>query len=414
MTLRLNGATAGFTEIDAPAVAGSNTLVLPTGAGSANQFLKNGSTAGSLGWSSLVEDSAGRCGIGTSSPNSVLHIEAPEGTAQLTIGNTALAASDGDFLAGIDFHIKDNNDATGAVCTSIRSIANQNHTLTAKGTALAFSTTTNDTTTLTERLRIDQAGLVGIGTTPAYPLHVVGSTDNIQLAGTDNTNSGWRIATPSSNVSAFGALDGHSTAFGTFDGSNVFSEKARLDASGRLLVGTTTAFSGSGITPKVTISNTAGIGLIAIGNVDSGIVTQPAANTNYYPGFFLNSSSSGIGNIFCTSSSTAYNTSSDYRLKENVVAVTDGISRLLQLKPSRFNFIVDPDHTVDGFIAHEVQAVVPEAIHGTKDEVDDDGNPVYQGIDQSKLVPLLTAALQEAIAKIESLEARLTALEVTP
>jgi hypothetical protein len=67
--------------------------------------------------------------------------------------------------------------------------------------------------------------------------------------------------------------------------------------------------------------------------------------------------------------------------------------------------------TVDGFIAHEVQAIVPEAITGEKNAVDDDGNPIYQGIDQSKLVPLLTAALQEAIAKIETLEARLTALE---
>jgi hypothetical protein len=77
----------------------------------------------------------------------------------------------------------------------------------------------------------------------------------------------------------------------------------------------------------------------------------------------------------------------------------------------RFNFIADPDRTVDGFLAHEVQAFVPEAVTGEKDEVDKDGNPVYQGIDQSKLVPLLTAALQEALQKIEALEARITALE---
>jgi hypothetical protein len=81
---------------------------------------------------------------------------------------------------------------------------------------------------------------------------------------------------------------------------------------------------------------------------------------------------------------------------------------VLQLKPSRFNFIADPDIQVDGFIAHEAQAVVPECVTGAKDEVDEDGNPVYQGIDQSKLVPLLTAALQEALQKIEDLEARLT------
>ena len=82
-----------------------------------------------------------------------------------------------------------------------------------------------------------------------------------------------------------------------------------------------------------------------------------------------------------------------------------------QLKPNRFNFIADPEKTVDGFIAHEVQAVVPEAITGEKDAIDDNGDPVYQGIDQSKLVPLLTAALQEAIAKIETLEVKVAALE---
>jgi hypothetical protein len=123
---------------------------------------------------------------------------------------------------------------------------------------------------------------------------------------------------------------------------------------------------------------------------------------------FLHDNGNVVGTISVTSVATAYNTSSDYRLKENVVAVTDGITRLLQLKPNRFNFIADPSKTVDGFIAHEAQAVVPECVTGTKDEVDADGNDVYQGIDQSKLVPLLTAALQEAIGRIETLEQRLT------
>jgi hypothetical protein len=87
------------------------------------------------------------------------------------------------------------------------------------------------------------------------------------------------------------------------------------------------------------------------------------------------------------------------------------VDRLNQLQVHRFNFIADPDKTVDGFIAHEAQAVVPECVTGTKDAVDADGNPVYQGIDQSKLVPLLTAALQEAIGRIETLEAKVAALE---
>jgi hypothetical protein len=116
-----------------------------------------------------------------------------------------------------------------------------------------------------------------------------------------------------------------------------------------------------------------------------------------------------VGSISVTASATAYNTSSDYRLKKNVVPLTGAVDRLNQLQVHRFNFIIEPGKTVDGFIAHEAQAVVPECVTGEKDAVDDDGNPIYQGIDQSKLVPLLTAALQEALQKIEDLEGRLTA-----
>ena len=123
------------------------------------------------------------------------------------------------------------------------------------------------------------------------------------------------------------------------------------------------------------------------------------------------SSSTAVGTITVTGSGTAYNTSSDYRLKENVVAMTDATTRVKQLQPKRFNFTVDADTTVDGFLAHEVSSIVPEAITGTHNEVDEEGNPVYQGIDQSKLVPLLTASLKEAIAKIEELETRIATLE---
>ena len=135
-----------------------------------------------------------------------------------------------------------------------------------------------------------------------------------------------------------------------------------------------------------------------------------------------------VGDIRTNGSSTAYITSSDYRLKENVVAISGATERLKQLRPSRFNFIADPDTTVDGFLAHEVQTIVPEAIAGEKDAMmdeayevtpavlDDNGNvvteavmgirsvPDYQGIDQSKLVPLLVATIQELEARITQLE----------
>jgi len=138
-----------------------------------------------------------------------------------------------------------------------------------------------------------------------------------------------------------------------------------------------------------------------------------------------------VGTIKTSNTTTFYNTTSDYRLKENVVNLDNAAERLKQIPVHRFNFIENPGAVVDGFLAHEVAPFVPEAVTGTKDEtrqaervdenqqpiLDADGNsifdtePVYQTIDQSKLVPLLTAALQEAIGRIEGLEAEVAALK---
>ena len=121
---------------------------------------------------------------------------------------------------------------------------------------------------------------------------------------------------------------------------------------------------------------------------------------------FYNAGNGHVGAIRINNSATAYETSSDYRLKENVDYDWDATTRLKQLKPARFNFIADDTNTlVDGFLAHEVSDIVPEAISGTKDAVDEDDNPKYQGIDQSKLVPLLVKTIQELEARIAALEA---------
>jgi hypothetical protein len=132
--------------------------------------------------------------------------------------------------------------------------------------------------------------------------------------------------------------------------------------------------------------------------------SKGSSTNNHYFGYMANGSNQTVGNILCTTTSTSYNTSSDYRLKENVVELTGATERLKQLQPKRFNFIATPDITVDGFLAHEAQEVVPEAVTGTHNEVREDGTPEYQGIDQAKLVPLLVATIKE-------LEARITALE---
>ena len=126
-----------------------------------------------------------------------------------------------------------------------------------------------------------------------------------------------------------------------------------------------------------------------------------------------------LGTIHQSGSGVAYQSASDYRLKQDDVVISDGITRVKQLRPIRFKWKSDTDKTVDGFFAHEVSSVVPESVRGNKDEVFDTdgvgtqekGNPKYQQLDQSKLVPLLTAALQEAITKIETLETKVAALE---
>ena len=142
-----------------------------------------------------------------------------------------------------------------------------------------------------------------------------------------------------------------------------------------------------------------------------GILGRAVDTSTNYPYTFQNSSGTTVGYIYSTSSTVIYYAASDYRLKENIVDITDGITKVKQLKPRRFNFKTETDQTVDGFIAHEVESVVPSAVVGEKDAVDDAGEMEAQMLDKSHLVPVLTAALQEAVAKIEALEARVTTLE---
>ena len=177
---------------------------------------------------------------------------------------------------------------------------------------------------------------------------------------------------------------------------------------------------------------------VQISNATSGNPVLVETSSSHYTGgnyshFAFFSDTHQCGTINVDDNTTTYNTSSDYRLKENQVSISDGITRVKQLKPYKFNFKTKPDRTLDGFFAHEVQSVVPISVSGTKDEMKSlyyeeedtipDGKEVGdfkefstteinpQTIDHSQLVPLLTAALKEAIAKIETLETKVAALE---
>jgi hypothetical protein len=207
----------------------------------------------------------------------------------------------------------------------------------------------------------------------------------------------------------------------TADGASSPTERMRITNSGQVRIGSEVGTNNYSFGVELSKDNNV-LALIDTNPSNSGsrvpftirTGTYSSSDTTSLYANFIRGDGTQRGQIRSNgATSVAYESASDYRLKENVVPLINATARLQQLKPYRFNFIDDgPDRVVDGFFAHEVQEVIPEAAGGTKDAEDADGNPIYQGIDQSKLVPLLTAALQEALAEIESLKARVTALEL--
>jgi len=439
-------------------------------------------------------DSSGNVGIGTSSPSSQLHISSTGATtATIEAGGggdavldiKAAEASGGesiirfsDSVSGVGFITYAQNDggsdymrfgtasterlridASGNLTTRqstgnnfriIRfgdnsvEVGNYNATDGYQNTSYLSSTHTFYAGTagaesVSRAVDIDSSGRVGIGTSAPLTgidlrgtsasagntIQIVGNAVSTLLLGQD-ADGGVIRGQGGNNALKFytgGTGDSAANASGT--------ERMRITSGGSLYLG-------AGFTTWQSNS-------FAVEGISSGAYTvtshiNGAPSGQPYSYFFYNNGV--IGSITQNGTTgVAYNTSSDYRLKENVVPMTGSIDRVKALKPSRFNFIADADTTVDGFLAHEAQAVVPECVTGTKDAMkdeeyevtaaieevrDEDGNitteaveavmgtrsvPDMQGIDQSKLVPLLTAALQEAITKIESLTARVAALE---
>jgi hypothetical protein len=373
----------------------------------------NGSGALNTG---LFMNTAGNVGIGTTTPDGNLTIGGLTNTGGQSVDAINVNRTDGVRLFGVKWDVTSNE---------VRFSGNTKNYVFRNGSSEA------------ETARIDTSGRLLVGTSSAtgdqllivqgYAGVAAGNAEfGLRRGGNPSAvdqslgaitfqnssgNSGARIEAISAGSWTSGSNHRSYLTFSTTaDGAASPTERMRIDSTGKILLGCTSAPNPNGATTSS--------GWAVNGTDNNGYVT--AKNDNGPVGYFRRDGTDGaildfrkgnslVGTISVTASATAYNTSSDYRLKENVVSLTGAIDRLNQLQVHRFNFIADPDKTVDGFIAHEAQAVVPECVTGTKDEVDADGNPVYQGIDQSKLVPLLTAALQEALQKIEDLEGRLTA-----
>ena len=254
----------------------------------------------------------------------------------------------------------------------------------------------------TEAMRVDSSQNVGIGTSsPSTKLHVQGNTRS--------ANSGNTVYTELQNDGVYATgtdlyLLAPSGKFLAMYAGN--AERARIDSSGNLLVGTTSNYS-------------ARVSLSWDSSSQSGIVLRTSSATlSGNPMIFQDSGGTARGSISQTASAVAYNTSSDYRLKKDIAPMTGALAKIAALKPVTYKWNAD-DSEGEGFIAHELAEVVPQCVTGQKDAVetytDEEGNeqtrPVYQGIDTSFLIATLTAALQEAHGLIKTLEQRVAALE---
>ena len=331
----------------------------------------------------ITIDSSENVGIGTTSGDvrsdgnanrTYVSIIGNANRGVLNLGSTASAGADGGKLTFVN-----GTNAVGEIYVDPDSGSQTNG-------FMVFSTSNS------ERMRIDSSGNVGIGTTsPARgPLHLATSgSDYCQLHMTNGTSG----STSSDGLTLF--TNGTDTGlmqrensyllFGTND-----TERVRIDSSGNFLIGTSTTRTG---TASLSLEPSNSYILFRQTGAQSLAQIQFMRNTD--------STATYAGGISTTGTTVTYSTSSDYRLKENINYNFDALDRVKQLKPARFNFITDADTTVDGFIAHEVSNIVPEAITGEKDGEE------MQGIDQSKLVPLLTKAIQELSAKVEELESRI-------
>ena len=378
----------------------------------------------------ITIDSSERVGIGETSPQTKLHIKTADASATadsnsaVVIEGTDATRADLQFLGDAGafqaIYFGDNSDA------DIGRIA-YDHT----GNSMRINVNAS------ERVRINDDGNVLIGRTSeltdfgdgrtSLVLQGTGSQDystiqlgnngtasNTQILGLlgffDGTNENARVQGQRGT-----STDSADLLFFTRPASGSNTERMRILSGGDVCINDTASGTGSFSAPHLHVTCDAsknGVGVENHRQNYAAYVVQADNDTgSRFALYIINGSGLEAGKISYTSSSTTFATTSDYRLKENVKYDFDATSRLKQLKPCRFNFKIDTDNTVDGFLAHEVSSIVPEAILGEKDATKEDGSIAPQSIDQAKIVPLLTKALQEALTRIDTLEAEVKTLK---
>jgi hypothetical protein len=247
---------------------------------------------------------------------------------------------------------------------------------------------------------MSEAGRVGVGTTtPSAKLQVQADGESIRLDGSaDTTRTIFFRSTSASNpaqIHSDGALKLRAEDSGThMEFHTADSERMRIDSSGKVLINTTSTVGTS-------------TALVEFNNLGSGgrILNTKDNGTGSCNAITFNNNNGQVGRITTDGSGTSYVTSSDYRMKENLVYEWEAISKIKNLKPVQFNFKTNPDELTEGFIAHEAQSIVPYAIVGEKDGEE------MQGMDYGKLTAVLTKAIQEQQEQIEALQSEINTLK---
>ena len=260
---------------------------------------------------------------------------------------------------------------------------------------IAPSGTAGNAISFTQAMTLDASGNLALGTTTIDGRFVVSRSDGDSVVArvkSPNSTSGATIGYSDGNSS--GGFQVRAGAIGTAFGIwTADTERARIDSSGNLLVG------------KTAVNNSStGVYIAGGGNADHGMINVARPPNTTMIQIVNSSGNTVVGQISQNGTNTTYSTSSDYRLKNTIAPMTGALAKVALLKPCTYKWNADGSDG-EGFIAHELQEVVPACVTGEKDAVDADGNPKYQGIDTSFLVATLTAAIQELKAEFDAYKA---------